>query len=53
MPHEEVRVTLGVDTHEDVHVGVALDQLGRRLGELAIATDAVGFARLLDWACTA
>ncbi|MBA2550504.1 MAG: IS110 family transposase [Nocardioidaceae bacterium] len=49
VPHEEVRVTLGVDTHEDVHVGVALDQLGRRLGELAIATDAVGFARLRDW----
>ncbi|MDQ3710181.1 MAG: IS110 family transposase [Actinomycetota bacterium] len=52
VPHEEVRVTLGVDTHEDVHVGVALDQLGRRLGELPIATDCVGFARLIDWAST-
>ncbi len=50
VPQEEVRVTLGVDTHEDVHVGVALDQLGRRLGELPVSTDPVGFARLVDWA---
>jgi SRSO17 transposase len=26
-----VEVVLGVDTHLDVHVAVALDQLGRRL----------------------
>jgi hypothetical protein len=26
-------VVLGVDTHLDLHVAVALDQLGRRLGE--------------------
>jgi len=29
--HDEVRVTLSVDTHEDVHVAVVLDQLGRCL----------------------
>jgi len=29
-----VLVTVGVDTHVDVHVAVALDQLGRRLGAL-------------------
>jgi hypothetical protein len=27
-----VLITVGVDTHVDVHVAVALDQLGRRLG---------------------
>jgi len=49
-PHDEIRVTVGLDTHEDVHVAVALDQLGRCLGELAIPTNTGGFARLVDWA---
>jgi hypothetical protein len=31
-------VVLGVDTHLDVNVAVALDQLGRRLGELKVPT---------------
>ena len=34
-----VEVVLGVDTHLDVHVVVALDQSGRPLGELAAAGD--------------
>lgn len=50
VPHEEVRVTSGVDTHEDVHVAVALHQLGRWLGGLSIATTRRGYARLVDWA---
>ena len=29
----EVAVILGVDTHLDFHVAVAVDHLGRRLGE--------------------
>ena len=29
----EVAVILGVDTHLDFHVAVAIDHLGRRLGE--------------------
>jgi hypothetical protein len=33
-------VILGVDTHLDVHVAVALDGLGRRLGELAVPATA-------------
>jgi hypothetical protein len=28
---EHVRVTVGVDTHRDVHVAAARDQLGRRI----------------------
>ena len=47
---EEVRVTIGVDTHEDAHVAVALDQLGRWLGELAIPTTRRGYAQVLEWA---
>jgi transposase len=45
-----VRVTVGVDTHTDQHVGVALDQFGRRLGTCSVATTPAGFAALLAWA---
>ena len=47
---EPRRVTVGVDTHRDAHVAVALDQLGRRLGQLEIATTRAGYAQLLAWA---
>ena len=43
-------VTVGVDTHKDAHVAVALDELGRRLGELSVLTTAKGYKALLDWA---
>src|SRR5215204_4327950 len=46
----EVRVTVGVDTHVDQHVGVALDQFGRRLGTRSVPTTPAGFAALLAWA---
>ena len=45
-----VSVTVGVDTHSDAHVGVALDQVGRRLGEVGIPNDEDGSPkRLLRW----
>jgi transposase len=47
---EPIRVTVGVDTHRDRHVAVALDQLGRRLGEIELATTRAGYQRLLAWA---
>jgi len=43
-------VVLGVDTHLDVNVAVALDNLGRRLGMLKVPTTARGYERLLRWA---
>jgi transposase len=43
-------VILGVDTHLDLHVAVALDQLGRRLDELTVPTTTRGYQRLLCWA---
>jgi len=43
-------VVLGVDTHLDVHVAVTLDGLGRRLGELAVATTEKGYESLIYWA---
>jgi transposase len=41
---------LGVDTHLDLHVAVALDQLGRRLGALTVPTTAMGYKSLVSWA---
>ena len=43
-------VVVGVDTHKDEHIAVALDGLGGRLGELAIAANPTGYAELLAWA---
>jgi transposase len=43
-------VVLGVDTHLELHVTVALDRLGRRLGELTVPTTTRGYERLLRWA---
>jgi transposase len=42
-------VILGVDTHLDFHVAVAIDHLGRRLGESNVPTTAKGYERLLRW----
>jgi transposase len=48
-PETKVEVILGVDTHLDVHVAVAVDQLGRRLGELSVPSTAKGYEKLLCW----
>jgi transposase len=45
-----VKVVLGVDTHLDLHVAVALDQLGRRLGEMSVPTTKKGYDKLVRWA---
>lgn len=46
----DTRVFLGVDTHSEAHVGVALDQAGRRLDTLEIPNSRVGYVHLLEWA---
>jgi transposase len=43
-------IVVGVDTHKEFHVAVALDTLGRRLGELTVPTNAEGYASLERWA---
>ncbi len=43
VPHEERLVTLGIDTHADIHVAVALDRLGGWLGSIEIPTIRAGF----------
>ena len=49
-PDTEVETILGVDTHLDFHVAVAVDHLGRRLGEASVPTTVKGYERLLRWA---
>jgi transposase len=49
-PDAKVEVILGVDTHLDVHVVVAVDHLGKRLGELSLPTTVKGYEELLCWA---
>lgn len=46
----EVQVTLGVDSHRDMNVAVALDQQGRMLGTRAVPTTRQGHSELLRWA---
>jgi transposase len=42
-------VTLGIDTHKDMHVAVTLDQLGRRLGVASFPTDDTHHQVLWQW----
>jgi transposase len=44
------RVTVGVDTHKDLHVAAARDQLGRRLATTQVSANRAGYAALLAWA---
>ena len=42
-------VTGGVDTHADVHVAAAVDQVGRVLGTQSFPADAAGYQAALAW----
>lgn len=46
----DVAIIVGVDTHKDIHVAVAIDTLGRRQGQLAIPATAAGYQQLHRWA---
>ena len=45
-------ITIGVDTHKDLHVAVAVDALGRRLAESSTPATAAGYQELYRWAKT-
>ena len=51
MAHSTAQLVIGVDTHADRHVAVALDTLGRHLATASFAASDTGNARLLAWAC--
>ena len=42
-------VIVGVDTHKDLHVARAKDELGRGLGDITIPASAKGYRALLSW----
>ena len=44
------QIVIGVDTHDLVHVAVAVDHLGRRLGDLSIPTSPSGYEHFVTWA---
>lgn len=46
---EVSEVTGGVDTHAEVHVAAALDQIGGLLGSASFPVSATGYAALLAW----
>jgi transposase len=46
----EWTVAIGVDTHKDVHVAVALDRMGAEIGSCAVDATPVGYGQLLGWA---
>jgi transposase len=47
---DPTRVVIGVDTHKDVHVAVALNGLGRRIDSTTIPTTTAGYRKVVDWA---
>jgi len=46
----EWTVAIGVDTHKDVHVAVALDRFGAQLDSQEVETTETGYRSLLSWA---
>ena len=45
-------VIIGVDTHKERHVAVAVDGLGGRLGSVSVPATGPGHAELVGWADT-
>jgi len=50
MPYPDRRVTVGVDTHADLHVAAVLDEQGRLLSAESFPTTAAAHRRLESWA---
>lgn len=44
------KIIIGIDTHKYVHVAVAIDDLGARLGDRHVPANREGYARLEAWA---
>lgn len=50
IPTDAAAITLGVDTHKDVHVAFALEGIGRHRGTLSVEANLAGYKRLVGWA---
>jgi transposase len=42
-------IAVGVDTHKEQHLAVALDELGQLLGEITVTADLTGYRMLAGW----
>ncbi len=49
--HRAAGVVIGIDTHRDQHVAVAIEDRGVRLGEKSVATNTCGYEELERWSC--
>ena len=47
--HRAFEVVIGVDTHKDQHVAVAIDGRGVRLGERNVPATTCGYEELERW----
>jgi len=45
-----VKIIIGVDTHKDIHVAVAINGIGAHLGTLTIPVSPKGYQNLETWA---
>lgn len=43
-------MTIGIDAHKATHTAVAIDGVGRRVGEVTVGSDPAGLAALVEWA---
>ncbi|MBB2934204.1 transposase [Amycolatopsis bartoniae] len=43
-------VVIGIDPHKHTHTAVAVDEVGRKLGQVTVAADEAGVLRLWVWA---
>jgi transposase len=48
--HPLLMVVIGIDPHKRSHTAVAVDEVGRKLGQLTVASTAEGWLRLWVWA---
>ena len=49
MPAPATPVTVGVDTHLELHVAAVIDQAGRLLGTQAFPASTRGYVALVTW----
>ena len=50
MTRPDIEITVGVDTHKDLHVAAALDERGAVLATGTFGATAAGYEQLHHWA---
>ena len=50
--HRAAEVVIGIDTHRDQHVAVAIEARGVRLGERRVSATTCGYEEIQRWSCS-